>query len=279
MTTTTATTATLATRPGRRNRRDAVLSPLDIYLREIGAVPLLTAEEEKSLARRIAVGDEAARDRLVRANLRFVVSVAKRYLGRSLSLQDLIQEGNAGLCEAVGRFDPDFNLRFSTYAACWIKKHIKLALAGSRFINIERNALSDAARVARGDVFDDEDCQGRAEKALRAMGMRRAGLQTRSPSSSDHGSVLPVDPASDSAEQVDRSELIEWAIGQLPAKQAEIVRSHYGLGGARGIPFRAIGRALGRDKRSVQRSESSAIKKLRLLLGRELGRMEERVDG
>src|SRR5688572_5859144 len=115
----------------RRHRRDTVQSPLETYLREINEMALLTADEEKMLAHRIAQGDEAARDRMVRANLRLVVNIARGYVGKGLSLQDLIEEGNLGLLRAVEGFDPEVGTRFSTYASYWIKQSIKRALVNT----------------------------------------------------------------------------------------------------------------------------------------------------
>src|SRR6266702_4380098 len=118
------------TRP-RRIRTEMVQSPLETYLREINETALLTASEEKELAYRIEDGDGEARDRMVRANLRLVVNIARSYTGKGLSLQDLIEEGNLGLLRAVEGFDPGMNTRFSTYASYWIKQSIKRALVNS----------------------------------------------------------------------------------------------------------------------------------------------------
>ncbi len=111
----------------RRHRRDTVQSPLETYLREINEMALLTADEEKELAHRIAVEINSARDRMVRANLRLVVNIARGYIGKGLALQDLIEEGNLGLLRAVQGFDPAVGTRFSTYASYWIKQSIKRA--------------------------------------------------------------------------------------------------------------------------------------------------------
>src|SRR5213596_2421084 len=112
----------------RRLPSEAVQSPLETYLREINETPLLNAEEEKELAYRIEDGDSEARDRMVRANLRLVVNIARSYTGKGLGLQDLIAEGNLGLMRAVEGFDPAMNTRFSTYASYWIKQSIKRAV-------------------------------------------------------------------------------------------------------------------------------------------------------
>src|SRR6201986_4524573 len=118
------------TRP-RRLRNESVQSPLETYLREINETPLLNADEEKALAYRIEDGDSQARDRMVRANLRLVVNIARGYTGKGLGLQDLIEEGNLGLLRAVEGFDPAMGTRFSTYASYWIKQSIKRALINS----------------------------------------------------------------------------------------------------------------------------------------------------
>src|SRR5437868_7593727 len=118
------------TRP-RRLRSDSVQSPLETYLREINETALLNADEEKALAFRIEDGDSEARDRMVRANLRLVVNIARSYTGKGLGLQDLIEEGNLGLLRAVEGFDPRMNTRFSTYASYWIKQSIKRALVNT----------------------------------------------------------------------------------------------------------------------------------------------------
>ena len=118
------------TRP-RRLRNESVQSPLETYLREINETPLLNADEEKQLAYRIEDGDSEARDRMVRANLRLVVNIARSYTGKGLGLQDLIEEGNLGLLRAVEGFDPAMNTRFSTYASYWIKQSIKRALVNT----------------------------------------------------------------------------------------------------------------------------------------------------
>ena len=115
----------------RRHRRDTVQSPLETYLREINEMALLTADEEKELAHRIAHGDKMARDRMVRANLRLVVNIARGYIGKGLALQDLIEEGNLGLLRAVRDSIPTVGTRFSTYASYWIKQSIKRALVNT----------------------------------------------------------------------------------------------------------------------------------------------------
>src|SRR4051794_27895513 len=114
-----------------RTRRSSAQSPLETYLREINETALLSAAQEKELARRIWAGDNSARDCMVRANLRLVVNIARNYIGKGLDLPDLIEEGNLGLLRAVEGFDPSMNTRFSTYASYWIKQSIKRALVNT----------------------------------------------------------------------------------------------------------------------------------------------------
>src|SRR5215813_9921046 len=117
-----------STSPKKRKMTAAVQSPLETYLREINETALLNAAEERELATKIGQGDTRARDRMVRANLRLVVNIARGYSGKGLGLQDLIEEGNLGLLRAVEGFDPAMGTRFSTYASYWIKQSIKRAL-------------------------------------------------------------------------------------------------------------------------------------------------------
>src|SRR5260370_25711843 len=137
------------TRP-RRPRGPWVQSPLETYLREINETALLTADEEKQLAYRIEAGDGEARERMVRANLRLGVNIARSYTGKGLGLQDLIEEGNLGLLRAVEGVDPSMNTRFSTYASYWITQSIKRALVNTaKTIRIPAHTVELLAKVRR----------------------------------------------------------------------------------------------------------------------------------
>src|SRR2546425_8340033 len=166
------------TRP-RRLRSDSVQSPLETYLREIDKTPLLTADEEKSLARRIEEGDSEARDHLVRANLRLVVNIARSYTGKGLGLQDLIEEGNLGLLRAVEGFDPAMNTRFSTYASYWIKQSIKRALVNTaKTIRIPAYMVELLAkwRRATSKLQDELGRPPTHEEVGRALGLPKKKL-------------------------------------------------------------------------------------------------------
>src|ERR1700758_3320569 len=168
----------LMTRP-RRLRNDLVQSPLETYLREINETPLLSADEEKALARKIEDGDSEARDRMVRANLRLVVNIARSYTGKGLGLQDLIEEGNLGLLRAVEGFDPDMNTRFSTYASYWIKQSIKRALINSaKTIRIPAYMVELLSKWRRANARLTEEL-GRTptpEEIARVLGLARKKL-------------------------------------------------------------------------------------------------------
>src|SRR5689334_24571531 len=166
------------TRP-RRLRNDTVQSPLETYLREINETPLLNAEEEKRLAYRIEDGDNEARDRMVRANLRLVVNIARSYTGKGLGLQDLIEEGNLGLLRAVEGFDPSMGTRFSTYASYWIKQSIKRALINSaKTIRIPAYMVELLSKWRRASSRLTEEL-GRTptpEEVARVLGLARKKL-------------------------------------------------------------------------------------------------------
>src|SRR5437660_2817968 len=166
------------TRP-RRLRSDAVQSPLETYLRESNETPLVNADEEKQLAYRIEDGDSEARDRMVRANLRRVVNIARSYTGKGLGLQDLIEEGNLGLLRAVEGFDPSMNTRFSTYASYWIKQSIKRALVNTaKTIRIPAYMVELLAKWRRATAKRQEDL-GRPpthEEVARALNLPKKKL-------------------------------------------------------------------------------------------------------
>src|SRR5438445_2564722 len=165
----------------RRLRSDAVQSPLETYLREINETPLLSADEEKQLAYRIETGDNAARDQMVRANLRLVVNIARSYTGKGLSLQDLIEEGNLGLLRAVEGFDPTMNTRFSTYASYWIKQSIKRALVNpAKTIRIPAYMVELLAkwRRATSKLQDELGRHTTHEEVARSLNMPKKKLNS-----------------------------------------------------------------------------------------------------
>src|SRR6187399_241029 len=157
----------------------ALQTPLETYLREINETALLTAADERELAHLIAVGDVRARDRMVRANLRLVVNIARGYTGKGLSLQDLIEEGNLGLLRAVEGFDPAMGTRFSTYASYWIKQSIKRALINTaKTIRIPAYMVELLSKWRRASARLTEEL-GRSptpEEVARVLGLPRKKL-------------------------------------------------------------------------------------------------------
>ena len=165
---------------GRTSRKTGSLqTPLETYLREINETALLTAKDEQDLAHLIALGDVRARDRMVRANLRLVVNIARGYTGKGLGLQDLIEEGNLGLLRAVEGFDPSMNTRFSTYASYWIKQSIKRALINSaKTIRIPAYMVELLSKWRRASARLTEEL-GRTptpEEVARVLGLARKKL-------------------------------------------------------------------------------------------------------
>jgi len=168
-----------STTPKKRKTSVAVQSPLETYLREINETALLNAAEERELATRIGQGDTRARDRMVRANLRLVVNIARGYSGKGLGLQDLIEEGNLGLLRAVEGFDPAMGTRFSTYASYWIKQSIKRALINSgKTIRIPAYMVELLSKWRRANIRLTEEL-GRTptpEEVARVLGLPKKKL-------------------------------------------------------------------------------------------------------
>jgi RNA polymerase primary sigma factor len=268
-------------------RRKDTLSELSAYRREIDGTPLLTADEEKALAHRIAAGDAGAKDHLIRANLRLVVNIARKYLGRGLDWPDLIQEGNVGLIRAAELFDPAFGTRFATYASYWLKESIKRALTNtSRPIRLP--AYMEAILLKwRGQVDALREELGRAPsftETADALGlpkkkrvMVRQALEARGlkfvTDDGEHGwSFADVIP--DGRQPVEQAvENDEWLaeladrVGKLERREANVVRWRYGLDGDEPMTLKQIGERLGVTREWVRRIEHGAIGKLAVAFG------------
>lgn len=230
-----------------RKQANEMPSILEIYYREIGRFPLLTAEQEQSLAHSMRAGDKKARERLIVSNLRLVAKIAQEYTDVGLALLDLIQEGNLGLIQAVDRFDPEKGFRLTTYAVWWIRRAILLAInTSSRTIRIPdylfralRRMSQMRALAERGSVDDKDITQAVGMSADR---LRQIEAQVSEMISLDRGVALESDETLDeqimdqtglSLEQealrlLFRDEL-ESVLGTLPARQALAIRLHYGI--------------------------------------------------
>lgn len=222
-------------------------SILDIYFREIGRFPLLSADEEQSLARGMRSGEDRARERLIVSNLRLVAKIAQEYTDVGLSLMDLIQEGNLGLIQAVDRFDPERGFRLSTYAVWWIRRAILLAInTSSRTIRIPDYMFRALRRMSQMRSLAEEGLVGETE-ITQAIGMsverlRQVEAQVNEMVSLDR-SVGPesdetleeqimdetgLSPEHEALRLLFRDEL-ESVLGTLPARQALAIRLHYGI--------------------------------------------------
>ena len=262
----------------------AVDDPVRMYLKEIGRVPLLTADEEIELARRMEAGDESARHRLEEANLRLVVSIAKRYVGRGMLFLDLIQEGNLGLLKAVEKFDYSKGYKFSTYATWWIRQAITRAIADqartiripvhmvetiNKYIRISRQLLQDLGR----DPTAEEVAKEMGLSTLRVreiMKIAQEPVSLETPIGEEEDSHLgdfiedeaALDPA-DAASVMLLKEQITEVLRTLAPREAEVLRLRFGLEDGRSRTLEEVGQSFGVTRERIRQIEAKALRKLR----------------
>jgi RNA polymerase primary sigma factor len=258
---------------------------LETYLRDIGRISLLTREQEYDLAQRIREGDEEAAHDLVRANLRFVVTVAKQYLGQGLSLEDLINEGNIGLMKAATRFDERRGYKFISYAVWWVRQAILQAISDqSRVVRLPQNRSVVMHKVHRASAELQQRLsrQPSPEEIAEHVGLRlaevREALQIGQPEtgldevvSHEDGRTVGetiADPAE--AARADtrlleraRKEDLRSALAKLPAREAEIVRLYFGLGSESAMTLEEIGQRFGLTRERIRQLKERALGRLR----------------
>lgn len=270
---------------GRLSKRSAFdEGSLDQYLRDISAYPLITREDEVELAGRIRVGDEEALDKLVRSNLRFVVSVAKKYQNQGVSLSDLINEGNLGLIRAAHKFDETKGIKFISYAVWWIRQAILQALAEqSRIVRVPLNRAGTLHRIGKranallqelgreathAEIADGMDIT--VEEVAKTMSIAQAHLSLDAPLSQGEDNnlldYLPdnLNPTPD--EQTFEKALtqsIEDALGSLKEREAKILRLYFGLEGEEPMTLEQIGALLGITRERVRQIKEKALSRLR----------------
>ena len=261
----------------------ASIDGLDLYLAQIGRTPLLTKHEEQVLAQRIEAGDEGAKRRMVEANLRLVVSIAKKYRGHGVGFLDLIQEGTIGLVRAVEKFEWRRNLKFSTYATWWIRQAVQRAVANqSRTIRVpvhvhDRIRKIDRARrtleAKLGREPSDEEVAKEAKLSLAEVRdadqtrLQTISLQrpTGDEGDTELGDMIADTSGEDVTETVGermRNETLERALTRLTPRTRRIIELRYGLGGGEPMLLEAVGREVGLTRERVRQLEQEALTQL-----------------
>jgi RNA polymerase primary sigma factor len=270
-------------KPRSRRSGSNLQTPLETYLREINETPLLSAEDEQELAARISCGDVEARDRMVRANLRLVVNIARGYSGKGLGLQDLIEEGNLGLLRAVEGFDPTVGTRFSTYASYWIKQSIKRALINSaKTIRIPAYMVELLSKWRRANSRLSEEL-GRTptpEEIARVLGLPKKKLPIIKKAIRIYNSTPQTDQAEagwslgemvmDERMKSPDEEMLEddvlkhvmQMIEEMDTREATVLRMRFGLGDSEPHTLKEIGEKLGLTRERVRQIETEALRKL-----------------
>lgn len=264
-------------------RSTTVQAPLETYLREINETALLTADEEKELSYRISDGDSQARDRMVRANLRLVVNIARGYAGKGLPLQDLIEEGNLGLLRAVEGFDPEMNTRFSTYASYWIKQSIKRALINSaKTIRIPAYMVELLSKWRRatarlqdrlGRTPTTEEVAAHLELPPKKLKIVKKAIQlyNSTPQAEDGeansslGDLIPDERRQGPEDELVNNDNLKHVfrmLDEMESREASILRMRFGLDDGEPRTLKEIGEALGLTRERVRQIESEALQSL-----------------
>jgi RNA polymerase primary sigma factor len=262
------------------------LDSLRLYLRSIGRVELLTADEEVGLAKRIERGDMAAKQHMIEANLRLVVSIAKGYLGRGLTFLDLIQEGSLGLIRAVEKFDYRRGYKFSTYATWWIRQAVTRAIADkartiripvhmveklNKVVHVERQLVQQLGREPTPEEIAGElEVTTREVKDIQRMAQMPVSLEKPIGEEEDselgdfvedEGAESPFDLALENL----RKENVRAALDVLPEREREVIEMRFGLKGSEARTLEEVGRAFGVTRERIRQIENNTLKKLEML--------------
>lgn len=258
--------------------------PVRMYLKEIGKVPLLNADEEIQLARRMADGDQSARKRLAEANLRLVVSIAKRYVGRGMMFLDLIQEGNLGLIKAVEKFDYEKGFKFSTYATWWIRQAITRAIADqartiripvhmvetiNKLIRVQRQLVQELGREPfPEEVAKEMNLPVERVREIQKISQEPVSLETPIGEEEDShlGDFIQDDnvpvPAEAAAFTLLKEQLIE-VLGTLTDREQKVLRLRFGLDDGRARTLEEVGKEFNVTRERIRQIEAKALRKLR----------------
>jgi RNA polymerase primary sigma factor len=273
--------------PAKKPEIDLTVEPsldsLRLYLRSIGRVDLLTADQEVALARRIERGDMSAKQQMIEANLRLVVSIAKGYLGRGLSFLDLIQEGSLGLIRAVEKFDYRRGYKFSTYATWWIRQAVTRAIADkartiripvhmveklNKVVHVERQLVQEFGREPTPEEIALE-LQWTAREVKDILRIAQLPVSLEKPigeeEDSELGDFVEDDTAESPFEQASenlRRENVRRALDALPPREREVIEMRYGLRGQKARTLEEVGRAFGVTRERIRQIENNTLKKL-----------------